>query len=42
MKALDIGGFLVTLYKLISSVNFQNKVKEEFLEKEFYNKVMNE
>ena len=41
-KSLDIGGFLISLYRLITSISFQNKVKEEFLEKEFYNIVMNE
>ena len=38
---LDIGGFLVTLYRLTSDIKFQNKIKEEFLEKEFYKLVMN-
>lgn len=38
---LDIGGFMVTLYKLIVNKKFQNEVKRDFLEKEFYNLVMN-
>ena len=38
---LDIGGFLVTLYRLTSDIKFQNKIKEEFLEKEFYKLIMN-
>lgn len=41
MNKLDIGGFMVTLYKLISNKKFQKEVKKDFLEKEFYNLVMN-
>ena len=40
IKKLDIGGFMVTIYRLISDVIFINNIKKEFLEKEFYNKVM--
>ncbi len=37
---LDIGGFLVTLYRLITDIPFILRIKKEFLEKEFYNTVM--
>lgn len=40
VKSLDIGGFLVTLYRIVSDTAFIAKVKQEFLEKEFYNTVM--
>ena len=42
LKSLDIGGFIVTLYRLVSDYNFIKQVKFEFLEKEFYNVVMGE
>ena len=37
---LDIGGFLVTLYRLVTDIPFILRIKKEFLEKEFYNTVM--
>ena len=40
LKSLDIGGFIVTLYRLVSDYHFIKQVKFEFLEKEFYNTVM--
>jgi hypothetical protein len=40
MSKLDIGGLLVTLYRIASDTAFISKVKQEFLEKEFYNTVM--
>lgn len=39
-KLLDVGGMAVTLYRLISDYKFIHKIKEEFLEKEFYNRVL--
>jgi hypothetical protein len=39
-KSLDIGGFIVTLYTVVTNSQFIEKVKQEFLEKEFYNTVM--
>jgi len=39
-RKLDIGGFIVTLYRLITDYKFINEIKFEFLEKEFYNIVM--
>lgn len=40
VKKLDIGGFLVTMYRLVSDVTFIRNIKKEFLEKEFYKQVM--
>jgi hypothetical protein len=40
LKNLDIGGLLVTIYRLISDTKFISQIKQEFLEKEFYNVVM--
>ena len=37
---IDIGGFMATLYRLISDTKFISQIKQEFLEKEFYNVVM--
>jgi hypothetical protein len=37
---IDIGGFIETLHRLISDTMFISKIKQEFLEKEFYNVVM--
>jgi len=37
---IDIGGFMMTLYRLISDTMFISQIKQEFLEKEFYNMVM--
>jgi hypothetical protein len=37
---LDIGGMIVTLYRLITDYQFIKEIKFEFLEKEFYNTVM--
>ena len=39
---LDVGGIMVTIYKLVNDHNFIKQIKQEFLEKEFYNTVMNE
>lgn len=39
---LDVGGMLVTLYRLVSDYRFINDVKREFLEKEFYKQVVGE
>ena len=42
LKYLDIGGLLVTCYRLISDYKFIKKVKTEFLEHEWYNAVYGE
>lgn len=42
LKKIDIGGFLVTLYRIISDSKFKKDIKQEFLEKEFYNIVIGE
>ena len=39
-KLLDLGGMTVTLHRLISDYKFIHKIKQEFLEKEFYNRVL--
>lgn len=40
LTKLDIGGLLVTIHRVVSDTIFINEIKREFLEKEFYNKVM--
>lgn len=42
IKKLDIGGFLVTLYRLVNDSKFKRDIQREFLEKEFYNIVIGE
>jgi hypothetical protein len=42
LQKLDIGGILVTIYRLISDYNFIKNVKEEFLSNQWYNIVMRE
>jgi hypothetical protein len=42
LKSLDIGGFIVTLYRIATDYQFIKKIKQEFLEKEFYNAVYGE
>ena len=37
---LDIGGIMVTIYRLISDGNFIKSIKKEFLENQWYNTVM--
>lgn len=39
---LDIGGIIVTIYRLINDRNFILEVKKEFLEHEWYNIILNE
>lgn len=39
VRKLDIGGFLVTIGRLICDINYITSIKKEFLEKEFYKKV---
>jgi hypothetical protein len=39
LEYLDIGGLLVTLYRIVTDYQFIKKIKQEFLEKEFYNRV---
>lgn len=40
LKKLDVGGIIVTIHRLITDLKFQNEIKKEFLEKEFYKNVM--
>lgn len=40
IQKLDIGGILVTIYRLISDGKFIKSIKKEFLEKQWYNTVM--
>ena len=40
LSYIDIGGFLVTIYRIVTDYNFIKQIKQEFLEKEFYNIVM--
>jgi hypothetical protein len=42
IKKLDIGGIIVTLYRIATDVKFIGKIKQEFLEKEWYNRVYGE
>jgi len=40
LRYLDIGGLLITVYRIVTDTKFISKIKQEFLEKEFYNAVM--
>ncbi len=40
VSKLDVGGLAVTLYRLVSDGRFISQLKREFLEKEFYNAVL--
>ena len=40
LNYLDIGGFLVTLYRIVNDHHFIKQIKQEFLEQEFYKTVM--
>ena len=40
MSTLDVGGIIVTIYRLITDTKFIRQIKEEFLEKEWYNAVV--
>ena len=42
MQYLDVGGLAVTIYRIVNDKKFIKQVKQEFLEKEFYNLVMGE
>ena len=42
VKKLDIGGFVVTLYRLITDSEFIRQVKHEFVYREFNQLVLNE
>lgn len=42
MSTVDVGGIIVTMYRLITDAKFINQVKEEFLEKEWHNAVVGE
>lgn len=40
LRALDIGGLLVTICRLVSDYRYITQIKKEFLKREFYNMVM--
>ncbi len=40
MRYLDIGGLAVTIYRVVNDKKFIQQIKQEFLEKEFYDMVM--
>lgn len=40
LKKLDVGGLLVTIYRLVSDYRYVAQIKKEFLEKEFHKIVM--
>lgn len=40
ISKLDVGGIMVTIYRLISDGNFIKSIKKEFLENQWYNTVM--
>jgi hypothetical protein len=40
LSYLDIGGLIVTIYRIVTDYQFIKQIKQEFLEKEFYNAVM--
>lgn len=42
VSKLDIGGMLVTLYRLVSDYKFIHEVKRDFLQQEFYKMVVGE
>lgn len=42
LNYLDVGGIMVTVYRLVNDSNFIKQVKQEFLTQEFYNIVMGE
>lgn len=42
LKKLDVGGIIVTIHRLITDLKFRTEIEKEFLEKEFYKKVMGE
>lgn len=39
---LDIGGIMVTIYRIVNDHEFIKQIKQEFMEREFYNIVMGE
>ena len=42
LRYLDVGGLAVTIYRIVNDRKFIKQIKQEFLEKEFYNLVMGE
>lgn len=40
IRYLDIGGLVVTIYRIVNDKKFIQQIKHEFLEKEFYDMVM--
>lgn len=42
LTKLDVGGALVTLYRIVSDYKFIHEIKQDFLKNEFYNTVVGE
>lgn len=42
LRKLDVGGALVTLYRIVSDYKFIHEIKKDFLKNEFYNLVVGE
>lgn len=42
LRKLDVGGALVTLYRIVSDYKFIHEIKRDFLKNEFYNLVVGE
>lgn len=40
MKKLDVGGLIVTLYRIVSDYKFINQIKKDFLKDEIYNQII--
>lgn len=40
LKRADIGGMMVTLYEVVSCVEMQKKLEEEFIANKWYEKIM--
>jgi hypothetical protein len=40
LRYIDVGGYAVTLYRIVSDSQFINQIKSEFLEKEWQNAVL--
>jgi hypothetical protein len=41
LRKLDVGGLLVTIYRIVSDYRYTAQIKKEFLQKEFFKLVMN-
>lgn len=40
LKRADIGGMIVTLYEVVSCIEMQKKLEEEFIANKWYEKIM--